>query len=110
MVQWLRVGLVSRDPDSIPGAGSHFRFGCGVPLILARSLRNRTKNTRSPLCVGTPHTQSKDPPMPLHKEWPISAGMGIGRGLSTMGASTTCSLERITLSALRTTRGFRECI
>ena len=32
---------------------------------------------------------------------PISAGMGRGRSLSTMGAST-CILESITLSALKT--------
>ena len=65
-----------------------FQVGCGVPFILARSLRNETKNTGGPLCVCTPHLQSKDPP--LRK----------GRGLCTMGAST-CTLERITLSALK---------
>ena len=98
------------DQGSIPITGSHFRFRCGVPFILARSLRNGTKNTGGPLCVCTPHMQSKDPPLTLRKESPISAGMSVGRGLSTIGASTTCSLEKIILSALRTTRGFREFI
>ena len=37
-----------------------------------------------PLCVRTRHMQSKYPPMPLRKEYPISAGIGIGRGWSTM--------------------------
>ena len=50
--------LWSRDPGSIPSAGSQFWFSCGVRFILARSLRNGTKNTRCPLCVRTPHTQS----------------------------------------------------
>ena len=57
-----------RDPSSIPSAGSHFWFGCGVSFILARSFRNVTKNTGNPLCVCTPHTQSKDLPLPLCKE------------------------------------------
>ena len=52
-------------------ARSHFWFGCGVPFILARSLRNGTKNTGGPLCVCTPHMQSKDPSLPLHKKEPI---------------------------------------
>ena len=50
------------DSGSIPSTGSHFRLGCGVPPILARSLRNGTKNTGGSLFVCTPHMQSKDPP------------------------------------------------
>ena len=58
----------SRDLGSIPSAGGCFWFGCGVPFILTRYLRNGTKNTGGPLCVCTPHMQSKDPPLPLRKE------------------------------------------
>ena len=91
MVQWLTVET---------RAGSHFRFCCGLPFILARSLRNGTRNTGGPLCVCTPHMQSITPPLPLCKEQPTSAGMGIGLCLSTMCASS-CTLERTTLPALK---------
>ena len=57
---WLRVGSCDRE--------IRVRFGCGVPLILARSLRNETKNTGGPLCVCTSHMQFKAPPLPLRKE------------------------------------------
>ena len=70
-------------------------------FILARSLRNGTKNTRGPLCVCTPHMQSIDPSLHLCKEQPILAYMGIGRGSSTIMAKR-CNLERIALSALKT--------
>ena len=55
-------GLWLREPDSISRTGSHFWFGCGVPFILARSLRNGTKHTVGRPCVCTPHMQSNDPP------------------------------------------------
>ena len=62
----LRVRVETRDRGIwvwFPvAAGSHFRFGCGVPPILARSLRNGTKNTGGLLYVCTPHMQSKDLP------------------------------------------------
>ena len=51
----------SRNPGSIPSASGRFWFGHGVPFILTRSLRYGTKNTGCPLCVCTPHMQSKDP-------------------------------------------------
>ena len=60
MVQWLRVETRDRE----------IRFRSSAPAVisvLARSLRNRAKNTRGPLC-GTPHMQSKDPHLPLRKE------------------------------------------
>ena len=61
MVQWLRVETRDRE----------IRFRSSAPAVisvLARSLRNRAKNTRGPLCVRTPHMQSKYPPLPLRKE------------------------------------------
>ena len=63
------------------GQLSHHHQGCGVPFMLVRSLRNETKNTA--------------------KSSRFLAGMGIGCGLGTMGASI-CTLERITLSASKT--------
>ena len=35
-------------------------------------------NNGGPLSVCTIHMQDKDPPLPLRKEKPIAAGMGIG--------------------------------
>ena len=66
MVQWLRVE--ARDWDIRSQRRQIFWFGCGVQYVLARSLQNGTKNTRSPLCVCTPRMQSVDPPLPLRKE------------------------------------------
>ena len=60
MGQWLRVEACDRE--------IRVRFDCGVPLILASSLRIETKNTGGPLCVCTSHMQFKDPPLPLRKE------------------------------------------
>ena len=88
--------------SSIPSAGSHFWFNCGVPsFLLDGTLRNRTKNTGGPLCVCTHHMQSKNPPLPLHirssrsrqAHW-YKARFG-WYGLR-------CTLERITLFALKT--------
>ena len=87
MVQWLRVETRDRDPDLIPCAGGHFRFGCGVQIILARSLH-------------TPHAVLRSPSASSQKVADFG-GPGYGCGLSTMCAST-CSLERITLSTLKT--------
>ena len=53
----------SYELGSIPSANSHFGFGCCVPFIQARSLRNGTKSTGGPLCVCMPHKQSKDHPV-----------------------------------------------
>ena len=75
----------SRDPGSIPSAGRHFWFGCGVPFILARSLRNGTENTGGPLCVCTPHMQSKDPPLPLRKRVADIGGHGYRAWLEYYG-------------------------
>ena len=56
--------------------------GCGVPFILARSLRNGNKNTKCQLCVWMPHCSLKIP-------------LCLGPDLSTM--SYARALERITL-------------
>ena len=56
-------------------------------FILARSLRNGTKNTRGPQCVFTPHMQSK--------------GSASASLQSVANFSYGYTLERITLSALK---------
>ena len=77
-------GLWSRDPGSIPCAGSCFWFGYGAPHILARYLQNGTKISEGPMCVCTPHTQSK-----------------YGYSARFEYYSLRFTLERIILSALR---------
>ena len=54
MVQWLRVETRDRDPDLIPGAGGHFRFGCGVQIILARSLHTPSASSQNVADFGGP--------------------------------------------------------
>ena len=63
-----------------------------MPFILARSLRNGTKDGGRQLCVCKSHMQGKVPLLPLHKEWPILVGMGDGHCWSTRSAST-CTPE-----------------
>ena len=49
MVDGPKPNLSRASLKLIPKTGSHFWFGCGVPLILARSLQNGTKNSGDPL-------------------------------------------------------------
>ena len=92
-------GSWSRDPSSIPCSGSHFWFGCGVPFILARSLRNGTKNPWGSLCVCTPHMQSKSPLCLFAK---CSHFWRHGYAVQLEYYGKRCTLEWITLSALKT--------
>ena len=92
----------SRDPGSITSAGSHLRIGCGVPFILARSLRNGTKIPEVHCVIAHPTCSLKIPLCLFAKSSWFRVTMGIGRGLCTMGAST-CTLERIALSAYKLT-------
>ena len=93
-------GTWLRDLGSIPSVGSHFWFGCDVPFILARSLRNRTKNTGGPLCVCIPHTCSLKIPLCLfaksswfRRAWVLSTAWILW---------LTLFWRRITLSTLKT--------
>ena len=56
MVQWLGFGSLRRQS---------FLIWWWCAIHPASSLRNGTKNTGGPLCVCTPHMQSKDPPLSL---------------------------------------------
>ena len=89
-------GWCLRDQGLIPYADSHFRCGCGVPVILARSLRNGTSKMEVSQCVCTPHTQSKDPSASLQR---VVADFGGGHGY---WARFEYYGLQITLSALKT--------
>ena len=77
-------GSWSRDPGLIPSASGHFLLGCCAPFILARSSQNWNGNTGGPLCVCTPHMQSKVPPLPLQKS---SRRTWVWHGLSTISSA-----------------------
>ena len=62
-------------------------------FILARALRNGTKNTGGPLCVFTPHMQSK--------------GSASASLQSVANFSYGYTLERITLSAFNKSNGLQ---
>mgnify|MGYP001803310608 CR=1 FL=1 len=82
-----------RDPGLIHNAGSPCLSGRGVPFILAWSMQNGRKNTRDSLCVLKQLLQITKHLCLLYT--------ARSRVLSSVGGST-CTLERISLSVLRT--------
>ena len=93
-------GLWSRDLGLMSSAGGQFWFGRSrsMPFILARSLQNRTKTTGGPLCVCTPHMQSKDPPASSQR---VGDSGRHGYRAQPEYYGFCCPLERKTLYALK---------